>query len=343
MPIATPQQYAQMLDAAQQGGYAYPGINVTSIVTLNAAMKGFADAGSDGIIQFSTGAGEFASGLNVKDAVHGVVVLAEAAHRLAEKYDILIGLHTDHCQPKKVDSFLKPLIAETAARRAAGNGNLFNSHMYDGSELPLEDNLAQSVELLKLCAENEIILEVEAGVVGGEEDGIDHSDVADEKLYTTPEDMLEVYEQLNGLGRFMFAATFGNVHGHYKPGAVKLRPEILKDGQKAVTDKYGAEAEFDLVFHGGSGTPKAQLQETLDYGVVKMNIDTDTQYAFTRPVADFILKHYDEVMMIDGEIGSKKAYDPRTTMKLAEAGVAARLQRACDELKSSGQSIHGKV
>ena len=343
MPIATPEQYAKMLDAAQQGGYAYPGINVTSIVTLNGALKGFADAGSDGIIQFSTGAGEFASGLNVKDAVHGVVVLAEAVHRLAEKYDILIGLHTDHCQPKKVDSFLKPLISETAARRASGKGNLFNSHMYDGSELPLDGNMAQSSELLKLCAENQIILEIEAGVVGGEEDGIDHSGVADEKLYTTPDDMLKVYESLNGLGRFMFAATFGNVHGHYKPGAVKLKPKILRDGQKAVIDRYGAAAEFDLVFHGGSGTPKEQLQETLDYGVVKMNIDTDTQYAFTRAVADFIFKHYDKVMRIDGEIGNKKSYDPRTSMKLAEAGVAARLQQACSDLKSSGRSIAGTV
>jgi fructose-bisphosphate aldolase, class II len=215
--------------------------------------------------------------------------------------------------------------------------------MYDGSELPLDKNIAQSVELLKLCAANEIILEVEAGVVGGEEDGIDHSDVPADKLYTSPEDMVQVYEALNGLGRFMFAATFGNVHGHYKPGAVKLRPEILKEGQKAVMDKYGAAAEFDLVFHGGSGTPTAQLQETLDYGVVKMNIDTDTQYAFTRPVADHILKNYDQVMMIDGEIGSKKAYDPRTYIKLGEAGVTARMKRACDDLKSTGNTIFGKV
>lgn len=343
MPIATPEQYGKMLDAAQQGGYAYPGINVTSIVTINAALKAFADAKSDGIIQFSTGAGEFASGLNVKDAVHGVIVLAEAAHRLAEKYDVLIGLHTDHCQPKKVDSFLKPLIEATAARRAAGQGNLFQSHMYDGSELPLDRNIAESQELLKLCADNEIILEVEAGVVGGEEDGIDHSDMPADKLYTTPEDMLEVYEKLNGLGRFMFAATFGNVHGHYKPGAVKLRPEILRDGQKAVMDKHGAESEFDLVFHGGSGTPTEQLQETLDYGVVKMNIDTDTQYAFTRPVVDHMFKNYDQVLMVDGEIGSKKAYDPRTYLKLAEAGVAERLQRACDDLRSTGKSICGTV
>jgi fructose-bisphosphate aldolase class II len=330
-----------MLDAAQQGNYAYPAINVSSIVTVNAALKAFSDARSDGIIQFSTGAGEFASGLNVKDAVLGTIVLAEAAHRLAEKHNVLIALHTDHCQAKKVDSYLRPLIAATAARRSAGLGNLFNSHMFDGSELPLDKNMALSRELLTLCAAQEIILEVEAGVVGGEEVGIDHSGIANEKLYTTPEDMVAVYEALHGIGRFMFAATFGNVHGHYKPGAVKLRPEILRDGQKAVTAKYGAKAEFDLVFHGGSGTPAEQLQETLEYGVIKMNIDTDTQYAFTRPIVDFMLKHYDEVLMVDGEIGSKKSYDPRTYLKLGEAGVAKRLQRACDELKSSGKTLCG--
>lgn len=343
MPIATPAQYAAMLDAAQKNDYAYPAINVTSITTINAALKGFADKKSDGIIQFSTGAGQFASGLNIKDAVHGAIVLAEAAHRLAEKYDILIGLHTDHCQPGKVDGFLRPLIQATADRRAAGNGNLFQSHMFDGSELPLNENMAISKELLALCAENEIILEVEAGVVGGEEDGIDHSDMPADKLYTSPEDMVQVHEDLSGIGRYMFAATFGNVHGHYKPGAVKLRPEILRDGQKAVTDKFGPEAQFDLVFHGGSGTPQSQLQETLEYGVIKMNIDTDTQYAFTRPVVDHMMKHYDEVLMIDGEIGAKKSYDPRTYLKLAEAGVATRMGRACDDLKSTGQSIFGTV
>ena len=343
MPIATPAQYAAMIDAAQEGGYAYPAINVTSIVTINAALKAFADKGSDGIIQFSTGAGEFASGLNVKDSVFGVITLAEAVHRLAEKYDVLIGLHTDHCQPKKVDGFLRPLIAATAERRAAGNGNLFNSHMFDGSELPLGENMEIARDLLKVCAENEIILEVEAGVVGGEEDGIDHSDMPADKLYTTPEDMVAVHEALSPIGRYMFAATFGNVHGHYKPGAVKLRPEILRDGQKAVIEKFGAEAEFDLVFHGGSGTPDHELQETLDYGVIKMNIDTDTQYAFTRPIVDFMMKHYDEVLKVDGEIGNKKCYDPRKYLKLAEEGVATRLGEACDDLKSTGQSVFGKV
>lgn len=343
MPVATPKQYAAMLDAAQQGGFAYPAINITSLVTINAALKAFADKKSDGIIQVSTGGGEFASGLNVKDAVWGTVTLAEIIHRQAEKYDVLIGLHTDHCQPKKKDSFLLPLIEETAKRRKAGLTNLFQSHMLDASELPLDQNIAMSKELLKLCAENEIILEVEAGVVGGEEDGIDNTGASADKLYTTPEDMVAVYEALNGIGRFMFAATFGNVHGHYKPGAVKLRPDILKKGQAAVMEKHGKEAEMDLVFHGGSGTPMHELRETLDYGVVKMNIDTDTQYAFTRPIADHMLRNYDGVMKIDGEIGNKKHYDPRGYLKKAEASVAERLGSACDDLLSSGKSIFGKV
>ena len=346
MPVATPEQYAAMLDAAQQGDYAYPAINITSLVTLNAALKGFADKQSDGIIQVSTGGGKFASGLNVGDYVLGCVVLAEAAHRLAERYDILVGLHTDHCPPKEVEGFLKPLIAETAKRRKAGNGNLFQSHMLDASNLPLKENMALSQELLSLCAEQEIILEVEAGVVGGEEDGAAGAEmehVPDDKLYTTPDDMLAVYEALHGRGRYMFAATFGNVHGHYKPGAVKLRPDILKQGQDAVIAKHGKEAEFDLVFHGGSGTPRHELEETLAYGVVKMNIDTDTQYAFTRPIVDHMFKNYDGVLKIDGEVGNKKVYDPRSYLKAAEKGVAERLSTACDDLHSTGKTIFGKV
>lgn len=343
MPIATPAQYAAMLDAAQEGSYAYPAMNVTSLPTINGALKAFADKKSDGIIQVSTGGGQFASGLDPKDAVLGAIILAEATHRLAEKYDVLIALHTDHCQPGKVDSFLKPLIAETARRREAGLPNLFQSHMLDASELPLKENLELSVDLLKLCAANEIILEVEAGVVGGEEDGVDNSDQPADKLYTSPEDMVAVYEALNGLGRYMFAATFGNVHGSYKPGAVKLRPEILKEGQEAVIAKYGKEAEFDLVFHGGSGTPEDQLRETLEYGVVKMNIDTDTQYAFTRPVVDHMMKNYDGVLKIDGEVGVKKVYDPRSYLKAGEMGVVQRMSEACDDLFSSGKTIFGKV
>jgi len=332
-----------MLDAAQKGGYAYPAINVTSLPTINGALKAFAEAKSDGIIQVSTGGGQFAAGTSVADAAFGAIVLAEAVHLLAEKYDVLIALHTDHCHPEKVDSFLKPLLQASRERIAAGKGPLFQSHMFDGSVVDLKENLTISKELLKECAELEIILEVEAGCVGGEEDGHDTSGLPAEKLYTTPEDMVEVYEALNPIGRFLFAATFGNVHGAYKPGAVKLKPTILRDGQKAVTDKYGAEAEMDLVFHGGSGTSSDDLQETLDYGVVKMNIDTDTQYAFTRPIVNHICTNIEGVLKIDGEVGNKKNYDPRSYLKKAEQGLCDRMKQACDELKSTGNSIHGTV
>lgn len=344
MPIATPAQFAQMLDSAQASDYAYPAINVTSIITLNAAMKGFADSKSDGIIQFSTGAGQFASGLNNKDAAYGCIVLAEAAHRLAEQYDILIALNTDHCQPEKAAGFLKPLIAATAERRARGETNLFQNHMLDASILPLEENMAISREYLTLCAANEIILEVEAGVVGGEEDGSAGSDdMPEDKLYTTPEDMVTVYEALEGLGRYTFAATFGNVHGHYKPGAVKLRPHILKDGQAAVVDKHGADAKMDLVFHGGSGSLLEEIRETLAYGVVKMNVDTDTQYAFTRPIVDHVLRNYDAVLKVDGEIGNKKLYDPRSYLKAAEQGMSERVGVACSDLLSEGRTLFKQV
>jgi fructose-bisphosphate aldolase class II len=344
MPIASPAQFAQMLDAAQASDYAYPAINVTSIITLNAAMKGFADTKSDGIIQFSTGAGQFASGLAHKDAAFGCIVLAEAAHRLAEQYDVLVALNTDHCQPDKAEGFLKPLIEATIARRARGEPNLFQNHMLDASILPLAENIAISKEYLALCAEHEIILEVEAGVVGGEEDGsAGTDDTPVEKLYTTPEDMVAVYEALHDVGRFTFAATFGNVHGHYKPGAVKLRPQILKDGQAAVTRTHGADAEMDLVFHGGSGSLLEEIRETLGYGVIKMNVDTDAQYAFTRPIAHHVLSNYDSVLKIDGEIGDKKLYDPRSYLKKAEESMAARVAVACGDLRSEGQTLFGQV
>lgn len=329
-----------MLDAAQEGNYAYPAINCSSIPTINAALKAFADCKSDGIIQFSTGAGQFVSGLNHKNATEGCILLAEATHRLADQYGILVALNTDHCQPESAAGFLKPLIEETARRRAKGENNLFQNHMLDASILPLEENMAISKEYLVLAAENEIILEVEAGVVGGEEDGAaGHADMPDDMLYTTPEDMMAVYEALNDLGRFTFAATFGNVHGHYKPGAVKLRPEILKEGQAAVTDKYGKDAAFDLVFHGGSGSTLDEIRETLNYGVVKMNVDTDTQYAFTRPISEHMFQNYDGVLKVDGEIGNKKTYDPRSYLKKGEEAMAARIAEACEDLLSVGKSI----
>jgi fructose-bisphosphate aldolase class II len=344
MPIATPEQFKKMLESAQGAGYAYPAINCTSIITLNAAMKGFADSKSDGIIQFSTGAGQFASGLANKNATYGCIVLAETAHLLAEQYDVLVALNTDHCPPDKAESFLKPLIEATGARRARGETNLFQNHMLDASNLPLEENIALSKEYLALCAENEIVLEVEAGVVGGEEDGAHGSaDTPEDKLYTTPEDMVAVYEALHDIGPFTFAATFGNVHGHYKPGAVKLRPEILKEGQAAVTEKYGADAEMDLVFHGGSGSLLEEIRETLGYGVIKMNVDTDAQYAFTRPIVDHMMTNYEGVLKVDGEIGNKKVYDPRSYLKKAEESMAARVGVACSDLLSEGKTLFGQI
>lgn len=339
MPVVNFKEYNEMLDAANKGKYAYPAINVSNIETANAALLGFAEAKSDGIIQLSHGGGAHASGSYVKDMVEGAISIAEHVHRMAKYYPVRIALHTDHCQPGKVDTFMKPLIAETARRRAAGLPNLFNSHMFDGSELPLEENMRISQELMKLCAENEIILEVEAGVVGGEEDGVSNEDVPADKLFTTPEDMLAVYDALNSLGgRYMFAATFGNVHGVYKPGNVKLKPTILRDGQEALKAKYGA--RFDLVFHGGSGSSLEEIHETLEYGVVKMNVDTDTQYAFSRPVADHVFKNYDGILKVDGEVGNKKAYDPRAFLKLGERGMADRIKEACDNLRSTGKTLH---
>jgi len=332
-----------MLDAAQNGGYAYPAINVTSITTINGALKAFSEAGSDGIIQVSTGGGGFASGTAIADDAFGAIVLAEATHLLAERYNVLVALHTDHCHPEKVDGFLRPLLEASRKRIAEGKGPLFNSHMFDGSVVELDENLTISKGLLKECAELDIILEIEAGCVGGEEDGHDTSGLPAEKLYTTTEDMVQVYETLNGIGRFMFAATFGNVHGAYKPGSVKLQPTILRDGQNAVIEKYGKEAEMDLVFHGGSGSDLSDIRETLDYGVVKMNIDTDTQYAFTRPIVTHICENIEGVLKIDGEVGNKKVYDPRGYLKKAEQSLCERLKECCDDLLSTGNSIYGKI
>ena len=332
MPIATPEAYAEMLDRAKANGFAYPAINVTSSQTLNAALRGFAEAESDGIIQVSTGGAEFLSGTTVKDMVTGAVALAEYARVVAKNYPVTIALHTDHCPKEKLDGFMRPLIQMSAERVARGEEPLFQSHMWDGSAVPLEENLTIAAELLEKCAKARVIMEMEIGVVGGEEDGIVGE--MNEKLYTTPEDALATAEAvgLGEKGRYLLAATFGNVHGVYKPGHVKLRPSVLKEIQEAVGKKYGKEKPFDLVFHGGSGS-------AISYGVVKMNIDTDTQYAFTRPIVDHMFRNYDGVLKVDGEVGKKKMYDPRSYGKAAEAGMAARVVQACQDLKSAGQKM----
>ena len=338
MPIATPDTYAAMLDRAKAGRFAYPAINVTSSQTLNAALRGFAEAESDGIVQVSTGGAEYLSGSTVKDMVLGATALAEYAHHVAKAYDVTIALHTDHCPKDKLDGYMRPLIALSRERVNAGRDPLFQSHMWDGSAVELEENLAIAKELLGECTAARIVMEMEIGVVGGEEDGVENA--INEKLYTTAADALRTAEVLgNTPGRYLLAATFGNVHGVYKPGNVKLKPVILKQIQDAVGAKTGTERPFDLVFHGGSGSLLSEIRETLDYGVVKMNVDTDTQYAFTRPVADHMLSNYAGVLKVDGEVGNKKLYDPRAWGKAAEASMAARVVRACEDLRSTGTRL----
>ncbi|MDT0274696.1 class II fructose-bisphosphate aldolase [Blastococcus goldschmidtiae] len=341
MPIATPEVYADMISRAKEGGFAYPAINCTSSETINAALRGFADAGSDGIIQFSTGGAEFGSGSKVKDMVTGAVALAEFAHVVAEKYPVNVALHTDHCPKDKLDGYVRPLIALSQDRVDAGQEPLFQSHMWDGSAIELGENLDIAEELMEKSAAAKLVLELEIGIVGGEEDGV----VAEinEKLYTADGDFLRTAQKL-GLGErgvYLLAATFGNVHGVYKPGNVRLRPEILKQGQDVVAQEFGlgdGAKPFNLVFHGGSGSAESEIREAISYGVVKMNVDTDTQYAFTRPVAAHMFSNYDGVLKVDGEVGDKKAYDPRSYLKAAEAGMAARIVEACEHLLSAGQS-----
>ncbi len=342
MPIATPEKYAEMLDAAKAGAFAFPAINVSSSQTLNAALKGFADAGADGIIQISTGGAEYLSGPSVKDMVTGSVAFAAYAAEVAKNYPVNIALHTDHCPKDKLDGFVRPLLDISAERVARGEAPLFQSHMWDGSAVPLDENLQIAEELLAKAAAARIILEIEVGVVGGEEDGI--VGAIDEKLYTTPEDALATVRALGvgEKGRYLTALTFGNVHGVYKPGNVKLRPEILRDAQAAVVAELGlpeGAKPFDLVFHGGSGSTAEEIGAAVDFGVVKMNVDTDTQYAFTRPVATHMFQKYDGVLKVDGEVGDKKAYDPRAWGKAAEAGMAARVVEACENLRSAGKSL----
>jgi fructose-bisphosphate aldolase class II len=342
MPIATPEIYAEMLARAKENNYAFPAINCTSSESINAALKGFADAGSDGIIQFSTGGAEFGSGLGIKNMVTGAVALAEFAHVVAAQYPVNVALHTDHCPKDKLDSYVRPLLAISTDRVGAGKQPLFQSHMWDGSAVPIDENLEIAKELLEHAAAAKIILEIEIGVVGGEEDGVAH-DIND-KLYSTPEDFDKTLDALGTgeHGKYLLAATFGNVHGVYKPGNVKLRPEVLAEGQKAAAAKLGLPADskpFNFVFHGGSGSEKSEIEEALRYGVVKMNVDTDTQYAFTRPIVSHMFTNYDGVLKVDGEVGNKKVYDPRSYLKKAEAQMTERVIEACQDLHCADKTL----
>ncbi|MDK8585372.1 class II fructose-bisphosphate aldolase [Corynebacterium kefirresidentii] len=342
MPIATPEVYNEMLDTAKKNGFAFPAINCTSSETINAALKGFAEAESDGIIQFSTGGAAFGSGLALKDKVKGAQALAAFAHEAAKHYGVNIALHTDHCQKEVLDEYVRPLLAISQERVDRGENPLFQSHMWDGSAIPIDENLVIAQELLEKAKNAHVILEAEIGVVGGEEDGVQAK--AGANLYTSPEDFEKTIDALGTgeKGRYMLAATFGNVHGVYKPGNVKLRPEVLLEGQKVAQKKLGLgedEYAFDFVFHGGSGSEKEKIEEALSYGVIKMNVDTDTQYAFTNPVARHMMENYDGVFKIDGEVGNKKVYDPRSYLKKAEQGMSERVIESCQDLHSVGKSL----
>ena len=339
MPVATSEQYAEMLDRAKSNAFAYPAINVSSSSTINAVLQGLAEAGSDGIIQVTTGGADFFAGHSVKNRAGGAIAFARFATEVAKAYPITVALHTDHCPKDALDSFVLPLLEASEEEVRAGRAPLFQSHMWDGSAVPLEENLGIAKQILPRTHALGQVLEVEIGVVGGEEDGVSHE--INDKLYTTLDDAIATVEAL-GLGEqghYMAALTFGNVHGVYKPGNVKLRPELLGQIQAGLAEKYGTEEKpLDLVFHGGSGSSDEEIAEAVRNGVVKMNIDTDTQYAYTRSVAHSMFANYDGVLKVDGEVGSKKAYDPRSWGKAAEAAMAKRVVEATQQLGSAGWS-----
>ena len=339
MPVATPEQYAEMLDKAKSNAFAYPAINVSSSSTINAVLQGLAEAGSDGIIQVTTGGADYFAGQSVKNRAGGAIAFARFATEVAKAYPITVALHTDHCPKDALDGFVMPLLEASEEEVRAGRAPLFQSHMWDGSAVPLEENLEIAKQLLPRTHALGQVLEVEIGVVGGEEDGVSHE--INDQLYTTLDDAIATVEAL-GLGeqgRYMAALTFGNVHGVYKPGNVKLRPELLGQIQQGLAEKYGTDAKpLDLVFHGGSGSSDEEIAEAVRNGVVKMNIDTDTQYAYTRSIAHSMFSNYDGVLKVDGDVGNKKVYDPRSWGKAAESAMAQRVVEATQQLGSAGWS-----
>ena len=341
MPVATPDQYAEMLDRAKAGGFAFPAINVSSSQTINAVLQGLTEAGSDGIIQVTTGGADYFAGQSVKARATGAIAFAKYAAEVAKSYPVTVALHTDHCPKPALDDFVLPLIAASEEEVKAGREPLFQSHMWDGSAVPLDENIEIAKDLLPRVRNINAILEVEIGVVGGEEDGVKHEG-SNDALYTTTADVTRAVEAL-GLGengRWIAALTFGNVHGVYKPGNVKLRPELLGEIQEGLAAKFSTGPKpLDLVFHGGSGSTPEEIALAVSNGVIKMNIDTDTQYAFTRSVAGFMFQNYDGVLKVDGEVGNKKAYDPRAWGKVAESAMAARVVEATQQLGSAGNSI----
>ena len=341
MPVVSPDQYAEMFARAKDGGYAYPAFNVSSSQTINAVLQGLTEAGSDGILQVTTGGADYFAGHTVTARATGAIAMARYVREVAKNYPINVAIHTDHCPKNALDSFLLPVLEASEAEVRAGGEPIFQSHMWDGSAVPLAENIEIAKQLLPRTKNIGAILEIEVGVVGGEEDGVAHEG-SNDALYTTVGDVSQAVEAL-GLpgeqGRWIAALTFGNVHGVYKPGGVKLRPELLGEIQAGIAEKFGTGAKpLDLVFHGGSGSTDEEIALAVANGVVKMNIDTDTQYAYTRAIADYMLRNYDGVLKVDGEVGNKKQYDPRAWGKVAETAMAARVAAATKQLGSFGTS-----
>lgn len=347
--VVTGADYLTLVAACKRGQYALPAVNVTSSHTINAVLESAAKNKSDVIVQLSNGGAQYYAGQGFPDGdkakVLGAVSAARHVHLLAEYYGVCVVLHTDHAN-KKLIPWVEGLLDYSEANFKETGKPLFSSHMLDLSEEPIDWNLQECARVLKRMAPLGMCLEIELGVTGGEEDGIggEFDESADNsKLYTQPEDVLQAYDTLASLGTFSVAASFGNVHGVYKPGNVKLRPEILKNSQDLVSKTHSTGANpLDLVFHGGSGSDKAQITETLGYGVFKMNIDTDTQFAFAEGLGRFYDKHPKAFKyQLDPDDGAplKKFYDPRKWMREAEKGLVDRLGEAFNDLGATGKSI----
>ncbi|MCC9622808.1 class II fructose-bisphosphate aldolase [Thalassospira sp. MA62] len=349
--VVTGAAYRDLVAACKQDGYALPAVNITSTSTMNAALEAAANSGSDIIIQLSNGGAQFFAGKGLKDAatarVLGAVSAARHAQLLAEYYGVAVVMHTDHANRKFVPWVDEMLKWSEKAYAETGKA-LFSSHMLDLSEETVEENLATSESFLKRMAAIEMSLEIELGVTGGEEDGIGQeldteNDDIDPRLYTRPEDVEEAYRRLSPIGHFSVAAAFGNVHGVYKPGNVKLRPEILLESQKYVAEKHGLpDRPLDFVFHGGSGSEKEKIEEAVSYGCFKMNIDTDTQFAYAHPIGAYVEANARAFKyQVDPETDQpyKKQYDPRVWVREAEVSMAARLEEAFKDLGATGRTV----
>lgn len=343
--VITGKQVQEVFKLAKEKAFALPAVNVIGSNSINAVLETAAELNSPVIIQFSNGGAQFNAGKalsneNQQAAIAGAIAGAKHVHELAEAYGATVILHTDHCA-KKLLPWIDGLLDASEEFYAANGKSLFSSHMIDLSEEPLEENIEICKNYLQRMSKMDMTLEIELGITGGEEDGVDNSDVDTSKLYTQPEEVAYAFEELIKISpQFTIAAAFGNVHGVYKPGNVKLTPKILKNSQTYISEKYNLEKNtVDFVFHGGSGSTQAEIEESIGYGVIKMNIDTDLQFAFTEGIRDYM---NDSIEYLRNQIGNpeganqpnKKYYDPRKWLRLGEETFKARLKKAFEDLNN---------